>query len=188
MPASAGGSTRTLGFTKSAMRHSSRKCGLRRELEQPRGGISAGQRHDAWARSPRPRPHGSAPENAESLHRSAERSTSAGRERFAGGVSCQSVTCQESVCRPPPPAAHGLRSASAVAAKKSPSRRLPPRRASGTLICRNLCALRNFAAFNPVKPNPSFKPSPNGVPRGPGWRYPVHFRHPGPRVTPPVPA
>ena len=37
-------------------------------------------------------------------------------------------------------------------------------------------------------PNPSFKPSPNGVPRGPGWRYAVHFRHPGPRVTPLVPA
>ena len=39
-----------------------------------------------------------------------------------------------------------------------------------------------------VVPNPSFKPSPNGVPRGPGWRYAVHFRQPGPRVTPLVPA
>ena len=39
-----------------------------------------------------------------------------------------------------------------------------------------------------LRPNPSFKPSPNGVPRGPGRRYAVHFRHPGPRVTPPVPA
>ena len=37
-------------------------------------------------------------------------------------------------------------------------------------------------------PNPSFKPSPNGVPRRPGWRYAVHFRQPGPRVTPLVPA
>ena len=36
-------------------------------------------------------------------------------------------------------------------------------------------------------PNPSFKPSPNGVPRGPGRRYAVHFRHPSPRVTPLVP-
>ena len=40
----------------------------------------------------------------------------------------------------------------------------------------------------PVRPNPSFKPSTNGVPRGPGWRYPVHFRHPGPRVPPSVPS
>ena len=40
----------------------------------------------------------------------------------------------------------------------------------------------------PVRPNPSFKPSTNGVPRGPGWRYPVHFRHPGPRATPLVPS
>ena len=41
---------------------------------------------------------------------------------------------------------------------------------------------------NTAVPNPSFKPSPNGVPRGPGWRYAVHFRHPGPRVTPLGPA
>ena len=41
---------------------------------------------------------------------------------------------------------------------------------------------------NAAVPNPSFKPSPNGVPRGPGRRYAVHFRHPGPRVTPLVPA
>ena len=41
---------------------------------------------------------------------------------------------------------------------------------------------------SPVRPNPSFKPSTNGVPRGPGWRYPVHFRHPGPRVPPSVPS
>ena len=40
----------------------------------------------------------------------------------------------------------------------------------------------------PVRPNPSFKPSTNGMPRGPGWRYAVHFRHPGPRVTPSAPA
>ena len=43
-------------------------------------------------------------------------------------------------------------------------------------------------ALAPVRPNPSFKPSPNGVPRGPGRRYAVHFRQPGPRVTPLVPA
>ena len=37
-------------------------------------------------------------------------------------------------------------------------------------------------------PNPSFKQSPNGVPRGPGRQYAVHFRQPGPRVPPSVPA
>ena len=41
---------------------------------------------------------------------------------------------------------------------------------------------------NAAVPNPSFKPSPNGVPRGPGRRYAVHFRQPGPRGTPLVPA
>jgi hypothetical protein len=39
-----------------------------------------------------------------------------------------------------------------------------------------------------VLPNPSVKPSANGGPRGPGWRYAVHFRHPGPRVPPLSPA
>ena len=37
-------------------------------------------------------------------------------------------------------------------------------------------------------PNPSFKPSTNGVPRGPGRQYAVYSRHPGPRVTPLVPS
>ena len=36
-------------------------------------------------------------------------------------------------------------------------------------------------------PNPSLKLSPNGGPRGPGRRYPVHSRQPGPRVPPLVP-
>jgi hypothetical protein len=36
-------------------------------------------------------------------------------------------------------------------------------------------------------PNPSLKLSPNGGPRGPGRRYAVHFRQPGPRVPPSVP-
>ena len=39
-----------------------------------------------------------------------------------------------------------------------------------------------------LRPNPSFKPSPNGVSRGPGRRYAVHFRQPGPRATPLVPS
>ena len=40
----------------------------------------------------------------------------------------------------------------------------------------------------PVMPNPLFKPSPNGGPPGPVWRYAVHFRQPGPGVPPSVPA
>ena len=39
-----------------------------------------------------------------------------------------------------------------------------------------------------AQPNPSLKLSPNGGPRGPGRRYAVHFRQPGPRVPPLVPA
>ena len=38
-----------------------------------------------------------------------------------------------------------------------------------------------------ARPNPSLKGSTNGGPRGPGWRYAVHFRHPGPRVPPLAP-
>jgi hypothetical protein len=41
---------------------------------------------------------------------------------------------------------------------------------------------------NAALPNPSLKLSPNGGPRGPGRRYAVHFRQPGPRVPPSVPA
>ena len=171
------------------MRHSSRKCGLRRELEQPRASTAIGQRHDACARRPRPCSDRSARNQAASLQSSAVRSTPESHQRFAGNVSGQSVICRESVCRPPPPAGHRLRSAAAVAARKSPSRRLPQRRASGTPICRNLCALRNFAAFNPVKPNPSFKPSPNSVPRRPASAGPAaHHALAGQRVTLSVPA
>jgi hypothetical protein len=36
----------------------------------------------------------------------------------------------------------------------------------------------------PARPNPSLKWSPNGVPPGPGRRYPVHFRQPRPVATP----
>ena len=39
-----------------------------------------------------------------------------------------------------------------------------------------------------MTPNPSFKPSPNGGPPGPVWRYAVHFRQSGPGVPPSVPA
>ena len=170
------------------MRCSSKRCGLRPELKQPRGGMPADQRYDAWARSPRPRSDRSARNQAESLQRSAVRFGPESRERFAGSTSCQSVSCRESVCRPPPRAGQGRRSASAVAARKSPSRLLAPRRAPATPICLTLRALRNLAAAVAVKPNPSFKPSPNGVPRGPGWRYAVNFRHPGPRVPPSVPS
>ena len=58
----------------------------------------------------------------------------------------------------------------------------------GGLKMAALWPVMNQAALGRVRPNPSFKPSPNGVPRGPGQRYAVHFRHPGPRVTPLVPA
>ena len=158
------------------MRHSSRKCGFRREHEQPRGGIAAGQRNDAWPRSPGPRPGRSAPYELESLQRSAVRSTPEFCERFAGSLSCQSVNRRESVCWPPPPAEHGLRSPSAMAATKSPPRRLVSRHAPGTQICQGLCAFHSHAASNAVKPNPSFKPSPNSVARQPSSAGPAaHF-------------
>ena len=47
-----------------------------------------------------------------------------------------------------------------------------------------LTGLRRSTAL----PNPSVKPSPNGGPPGPGRRYAVHFRPPGPGVPPSVPA
>ena len=171
------------------MRHSSRKCGLRREHEQPRGGIAAGQHNDAWPRSPWPRPGRSAPYKPESLQCSAVESTPEFCERFAGNFSCQSVNRRESVCRPPPLAGHRLRSASAVAARKSPPKWLPSRHGTGTQICQALCAFRSHAATNAVKPNPSFKPSPNSVPRRPASAGPsAHHALAGQHVTLSVPA
>ena len=68
-----------------------------------------------------------------------------------------------------------------------------PQRAAAFLWCMSpLIAVAGPAPrqcpLGAALPNPSFKPSSNGVPRGPGWRYAVHFRHPGPRVTPLAPA
>ena len=158
------------------MRYSSKKCGLRRDLEQPRGSMATDQRYDAKAQSPGWRFEKSARNPAELLQRNAVPSGSEGRERLARSISCESVSCRESVCLPPPLAGHGLRSASAVAARKSTSRRLARRCAKGTQIRHNLRVLRNFAVFNAVKPNPSFKPSPNSVPRRPSSAGPAaHF-------------
>ena len=58
----------------------------------------------------------------------------------------------------------------------------------GVLVNRFMAVRAVLPVANTAVPNPSFKPSPNGVPRGPGRRYAVHFRQPGPRVTPLVPA
>ena len=48
--------------------------------------------------------------------------------------------------------------------------------------------LKSSHAMPTVRPNPSFKPSPNGMPPGPGHRYGVHCLWPGPGVIPSVPA
>ena len=48
--------------------------------------------------------------------------------------------------------------------------------------------LQVFTLPRKLMSNPSLKLSPNGGPRGPGRRYPVHSRLPGPRVPPSVPA
>lgn len=46
---------------------------------------------------------------------------------------------------------------------------------------------RQRASSMPALPNPSLKGSTNGMTPGPGWRYAVHFRHPGPGVMPLAP-
>ena len=172
---------RTLGFTKSTMHQFSRKCGLRREREQPRGAVATGPLHDAWTRSPRPRSDMTARNQAESLHRSAMRSTPEHCQRFAGSVPCQSVICRESVFRPPPPAGHGLRSAPAMAAGKPSPKRLEVRCSPGTEIRRGLCPRCNLAAINAVKPNPSLEARPNIKTPGPRSGL-AHFPPRGPGV------
>ena len=51
-----------------------------------------------------------------------------------------------------------------------------------TMKCKDCCGT------SPVRPNPSLKRSANGRPPGPGRRYGVHFRQPGPGVLPLSPA
>ena len=46
----------------------------------------------------------------------------------------------------------------------------------------------SVASSYAVMPNTSLEARPNGRPPGPVWRYAVHFRQPGPRVPPSVPA
>ena len=47
--------------------------------------------------------------------------------------------------------------------------------------------MKSFLAAAKATPNPSFEARPNGRPPGPGRRYAVHFRQPGPGVLPLVP-
>ena len=53
-------------------------------------------------------------------------------------------------------------------------------------FCGSACTLSGLPSQ--ALPNPSVKPSPNGGPPGPVWRYAVHFRQSGPSVPPSVPA
>ena len=64
--------------------------------------------------------------------------------------------------------------------------RLRPQRVSAPL--RTCMPLSGLSSQGSALPNPSLKLSTNGGPRGPGRRYPVHSRQPGPRVPPSVPA
>ena len=58
----------------------------------------------------------------------------------------------------------------------------------GVLVNRFTAVRTVLPVADAAVPNPSLKLSPNGGPRGPGRRYAVHFRPPGPRVPPSVPA
>ena len=93
----------------------------------------------------------------------------------------------------PPSAAPRLRSAWSAAAGKFVAGKLGQRGAAcfGSFCTKISCPSGTLHAVplpHAVLPNPSFKPSPDGVSRGPGRRNAVHFRQPGPRVPPSVPA
>ena len=102
---------------------------------------------------------------------------------------------------PPPhdfgciPAVSGTRvSASASPRERGPSvtaacylHRPPPRLARERAKVAP-AALRLHRHHRGALPNPSLKRSANGRPPAPVWRNAVHFRQPGPRVPPSVPA
>ena len=63
----------------------------------------------------------------------------------------------------------------------------PPTARFGGLNVAALWPVMNQLALGRVRPNPSLEARPNGRPPGPGRRYAVHFRQPGPGVLPLVP-
>ena len=65
---------------------------------------------------------------------------------------------------------------------------LSPRSNENEVKCGGKSTFTSARRHRRVWPNPSFKPSPNGGPPGPVWRYAVHFRQSGPGVPPSVPA
>ena len=168
------------------MRHSSKVSACRRELNshkaaKPRAASHSHRRANprAWVEC-RPETEAMVPCPFTSLvcRTRATRSTTtaSGRQRSSPGAA--------KVC------------IGGVSQQKLPMRSLPPhcpQRAAASFRCSSSGVevhprARSLCASSAALPNPSFKPSPNGVPRGPGRRYAVHFRQPGPRVTPLVPA
>lgn len=80
---------------------------------------------------------------------------------------------------------------SPVNASPVPSR--PPAHDSKPLWLAKPSTCETLIHYNPpvsrrTMPNPSLKRSTNGMPPGPGRRYAVHFRQPGPGVMPLAPA
>ena len=164
------------------MWHSSRTCSLRRELEQPQSGRAAGgpnQSLTCWeAACPDHEDLANSPSFLSAL-----RGEQLGLFERGSRVSSSGQL---------PPVVLRPRSAWSAAAGKSVVGQLGQRGGLQALVGlhQTVASAARCTSFRygAVLPNPSFKPSPNGVPRGPGWRYAVHFRHPGPRVSPLVPA
>ena len=165
------------------MRHSSKVSACRRALNAHNAAQARAPSHSrqrAWLhapvepmrneRAPLPRPFTSALRCIGPLYRL----EAAPRGQARSAIAAKGLR----VVHQPADQAPRIRAAPRPAA---PGGRRSPRAAVLWLALR----LRSLRA---ALPNPSFKPSPNGVPRGPGRRYAVHFRQPGPRVTPSVPA
>ena len=182
-------STRTLGCAKQAVRCASSVSACRRELNsldaaKPRAGGSPRERGRPEIQTTRPQQLGNGRASAatnrndmepqchielprcvggsglQSVHRAA---TSNGASHFAQWLRLEYVAC------------HGCQ------------------RGAGSSCGRPRGVTRSWQAKHQrspgaAQPNPSFKPSPNGEPPGPGNRYGVHFLSPGPGVPPSVPA
>ena len=80
------------------------------------------------------------------------------------------------------PSFSGVQGGRMVSASAAPA----PARFGGLKMAA-LWPVMNQLALGRVRPNPSLEARPNGRPPGPGRRYAVHFRQPGPGVLPLVP-
>ena len=174
-PTVGAGLTRTLGCTNEAVRSSSRKCGLRRELEQPRENIAAS--------SSQRRSEVHSQLNDTSVPFTNRESSWLGIVRFMSALGPSGVISSPAVA-----GSGGGFSQGQPGRRKVRASALLNKSRIGARSTGNLRSSKHRRR-KPVQPNPSFKLSPNGLSHWPSCAGPAaHCAHAVQRAKPSVPA